>query len=114
MHSSRCRVCTGDNVDLYIPRKCSWTNRLITAKDHASVQINIGHLDEQGIYNGQTTTFAVSGFVRSMASASDKRRRPSAHAGSGRFLSFEVLSSLLTYPSHSGRELATRDAEPAQ
>lgn len=28
-------------VDIYIPRKCSATNRLITAKDHASVQIEI-------------------------------------------------------------------------
>lgn len=28
-------------VDLYIPRKCSATNRLITAKDHAAVQINV-------------------------------------------------------------------------
>ena len=31
----------GKIVDLYIPRKCSATNRLITAKDHASVQIEI-------------------------------------------------------------------------
>ncbi|GMH45035.1 hypothetical protein BSKO_12992 [Bryopsis sp. KO-2023] len=51
-------------VDLYIPRKCSWTNRLITAKDHASVQVNIGHLDENGVYTGQFTTFAVAGCVR--------------------------------------------------
>ncbi|KAL4583115.1 hypothetical protein LXL04_007679 [Taraxacum kok-saghyz] len=29
------------NMDLYIPRKCSATNRLITSKDHASVKINI-------------------------------------------------------------------------
>ena len=28
-------------VDLYIPRKCSATNRLITAGDTASVQIDI-------------------------------------------------------------------------
>jgi hypothetical protein len=28
-------------VDLYIPRKCSATNRLITAKDSASVQIDV-------------------------------------------------------------------------
>ena len=28
-------------VDLYIPRKCSATNSLITAYDHASVQIEI-------------------------------------------------------------------------
>ena len=25
----------GEVVDLYVPRKCSWTNKLITAKDHA-------------------------------------------------------------------------------
>lgn len=42
----------------------SATNRLITAKDHASVQINIGHLDENGIYNGHFSTSALSGFVR--------------------------------------------------
>mmetsp|Transcript_38815 Transcript_38815/g.83213 ORF Transcript_38815/g.83213 Transcript_38815/m.83213 type:complete len:82 (+) Transcript_38815:57-302(+) len=54
----------GQNVDLYIPRKCSWTNRLIGAKDHAAVQINIGHLDEQGLFTGKTTTFAIGGAVR--------------------------------------------------
>ncbi|KAG6472767.1 hypothetical protein ZIOFF_070245 [Zingiber officinale] len=42
----------------------SATNRLITAKDHASVQINIGHLDDSGVYTGQYTTFALSGFIR--------------------------------------------------
>ncbi|KAJ6928696.1 hypothetical protein NC652_012736 [Populus alba x Populus x berolinensis] len=54
----------GQNMDLYIPRKCSATNRLITSKDHASVQINIGHLDSSGHYTGQFTTFALCGFVR--------------------------------------------------
>ncbi|KAJ6839293.1 40S ribosomal protein S21-like [Iris pallida] len=56
-------------VDLYIPRKCSATNRLITAKDHASVQINIGHVDESGVYNGQFTTIALSGFIRAQGDA---------------------------------------------
>jgi small subunit ribosomal protein S21e len=63
-------------VDLYIPRKCSWTNRLITATDHASIQINIGHLDEQGIYTNQFTTFALSGFVRSMVRPWQRRSAP--------------------------------------
>ncbi|XP_042460286.1 40S ribosomal protein S21-like [Zingiber officinale] len=54
----------GEMMNLYIPRKCSATNRLITAKDHASVQINIGHLDDNGVYTGQYTTFALSGFIR--------------------------------------------------
>ncbi|KAG5011127.1 hypothetical protein JHK87_019642 [Glycine soja] len=47
----------------------SATNRLITAKDHASVQINIGHLDENGIYNGHFSTSALSGFVRAQGDA---------------------------------------------
>eukprot|EP00884_Botryococcus_braunii_P016838 jgi/Botrbrau1/3838/Bobra.0183s0063.1 len=55
----------GETVDLYIPRKCSWTNKLITAKDHASVQINIGHLDANGQYCGTYTTLALAGKVRS-------------------------------------------------
>merc|ERR1712100_69781 len=54
----------GDTVDLYIPRKCSYTNRLITAKDHASVQINIGEVDENGYYTGQNKTFVLCGFLR--------------------------------------------------
>ncbi|KIY96895.1 40S ribosomal protein S21 [Monoraphidium neglectum] len=54
----------GEVVDLYIPRKCAWTNKLITAKDHASVQINIGHLDGEGVYSGTFTTYAFSGAVR--------------------------------------------------
>lgn len=48
---------------------CSaWTNKLITAKDHASVQINIGHLDANGVYSNQYTTFAIAGNVRAMVS----------------------------------------------
>ncbi|KAL8160681.1 hypothetical protein V2J09_002218 [Rumex salicifolius] len=47
----------------------SATNRLITAKDHASVQINIGHLDANGVYTGEFTTFALSGFVRAQGDA---------------------------------------------
>ncbi|PRW60607.1 40S ribosomal S21-2 [Chlorella sorokiniana] len=62
----------GEIVDLYIPRKCSWTNKLITAKDHGSVQINIGHLDEinighldeSGVYTNSFSTFALCGQVR--------------------------------------------------
>ena len=42
----------------------SATNRLITSKDHASVQINIGHVDEDGVFTGQFSTFALCGFVR--------------------------------------------------
>ncbi|MEW5301865.1 MAG: hypothetical protein WDW38_008492 [Sanguina aurantia] len=59
----------GQTVDLYIPRKCAWTNKLITAKDHSSIQLNIGHLDANGVYNGTYTTFALTGRVRSQGEA---------------------------------------------
>ncbi|KHN14626.1 40S ribosomal protein S21 [Glycine soja] len=60
----------GQITELYIPRKCSATNRLITAKDHASVQINIGHVDENGVYNGHFSTFALCGFIRAQVPVS--------------------------------------------
>ncbi|MPC83744.1 40S ribosomal protein S21 [Portunus trituberculatus] len=34
----------GEYVDLYVPRKCSASNRIIHAKDHASIQINIAEI----------------------------------------------------------------------
>lgn len=42
----------------------SSTNRLVTAKDHASVQINIGRVDENGVLTGEFDTIALCGFVR--------------------------------------------------
>jgi len=71
----------GEKVDLYIPRKCSATNRLIAAKDHASVQINIGHVDNEGYYTGQYTTFAISGFVRSKGEADQNLNRLAQQSG---------------------------------
>uniref|UniRef100_A0A804LK54 Ribosomal protein S21 n=1 Tax=Zea mays TaxID=4577 RepID=A0A804LK54_MAIZE len=65
----------GKTVDLYVPRKCSATNRIITAKDHASVQINIGHLDANGLYDGHFTTFALSGVMLTVRWTGCGRRR---------------------------------------
>ena len=31
----------GDYVDLYIPRRCFATNKLLDSKDHASVQVTL-------------------------------------------------------------------------
>lgn len=53
-------------VDLYIPRKCSVTNNLIGPKDHASVQLQVAQLDEDGKYiQGRYETYAFCGDVRS-------------------------------------------------
>ena len=56
-------------VDLYIPRKCSATNSLITAFDHASVQIEIADVDEMGKINGKKKTLALAGFMRQRGEA---------------------------------------------
>lgn len=43
----------------------SYTNRLITAKDHAAVQINVGNVDPStGRYTGEFKTFALCGYIR--------------------------------------------------
>jgi hypothetical protein len=34
----------GEYVDLYIPRKCSASNRILAAKDHASIQVRHRYL----------------------------------------------------------------------
>jgi hypothetical protein len=88
-------------VDLYVPRKCTralhdtcclpftfqpylWhhslhplhagaaTSRLITAKDHSSVQINVAEVDENGkMVNGKNVSYAFSGYVRSIGEVDD-------------------------------------------
>lgn len=60
----------GDIMDLYIPRKCSWTNRIIGANDYGSVQFNVGHVDPKtGIYTGEFKPICLSGKVRKNAEA---------------------------------------------
>lgn len=55
----------GENVDLYVPRKCSYTNRLIGAKDHSSVQVNVSIVDPvTGIATGDHNTYVTSGYIR--------------------------------------------------
>ena len=58
----------GEYVDLYIPRKCEATNRLIDCKDSASVQITLNtdglNLEKQKD-DKKNFTMILSGFVRS-------------------------------------------------
>ncbi|KAF2644470.1 ribosomal protein S21e [Massarina eburnea CBS 473.64] len=65
----------GELVDLYVPRKCNATGRIIKAKDHASVQISIGNVDENGRYTGENKSYALSGFVRAMGESDDAINR---------------------------------------
>ena len=57
----------GEYVDLYIPRKCEATNRLIDCKDTASVQItlNTDGLNLEKKEDQKNFTVVLSGFVRS-------------------------------------------------
>ena len=50
----------------------SATSRIIGAKDHASVQINIGHLNADGVYTREFTTYAFSGFIRAKGESGTK------------------------------------------
>uniref|UniRef100_F7IGQ1 40S ribosomal protein S21 n=1 Tax=Callithrix jacchus TaxID=9483 RepID=F7IGQ1_CALJA len=61
----------GEFVDLYVPRKCSASNRIIGAKDHASIQMNVAEVDKvTGRFNGQFKTYAICGAIRRMVSVS--------------------------------------------
>merc|ERR1712223_90296 len=62
----------GEYVDLYIPRNCSASNRIIAAKDHASIQLNIADVDEKtGRMTGSTKTYAICGTIRRMGESDD-------------------------------------------
>ncbi|PKS08339.1 hypothetical protein jhhlp_005283 [Lomentospora prolificans] len=66
----------GETVDLYVPRKCSATNRIIKAKDHASVQISIAKVDENGrAIQGENIVYALCGFVRAVGESDDSLNR---------------------------------------
>jgi len=48
----------------YVPRKCSFTNQILAAKDHSSIQISIANLEKNGIYSGKHEIFALCGKLR--------------------------------------------------
>eukprot|EP00466_Bigelowiella_natans_P012774 jgi/Bigna1/46718/estExt_Genewise1.C_60253 len=69
-------------AELYHPRKCSATGRLIASKDHAAVQINVGHVDPgTGVYTSEYTTFALCGYIRFKGRGDDALNRLAAEAG---------------------------------
>merc|ERR1712193_567528 len=72
----------------YIPRKCCITNQLLTSKDHASVQLNVGHVDQYGIYTGDYTVFCISGSVRRMGEGDNGLNRLSVQKG---FMNSRIL-----------------------
>lgn len=59
----------------------SATNRLITPKDHASIQLNIGEVDSEGRYTGKSIPFAISGAVRFASEADNSLCRLATEQG---------------------------------
>ena len=74
----------GDLVDLYVPGKCAATGRIIESKDHASVQIAVADVDENGrMIQGSSTLFPLSGYVRRAAKGDDSLNRLATKEGRG-------------------------------
>jgi len=65
----------------YVPRKCCITNRLLTSKDHASVQLNVGHVDQYGIYTNEYIVYCLSGAIRRQGEADYGLNRLAVGAG---------------------------------
>lgn len=62
----------GESVDLYCPRKCSASNRIIHAKDHASVQLSFVDVDPAtGTMTETLKTYALCGDIRRMGECDD-------------------------------------------
>lgn len=58
----------GKVVDKYIPRKCAATSKVLGPKDHASVQIFVPDVDENGrVKFDSGSKFAISGYIREKA-----------------------------------------------
>merc|ERR1711964_759719 len=56
-------------------RKCSSSGKLIAAKDHASIQINIAEVDESGRMTSSNVTYAICGDLRKMGESDDAINR---------------------------------------
>ena len=59
----------------------AYSDRLITSKDHASVQIAVADVDSNGRALSTSTSFALSGQVRAMGESDDSLNRLATKAG---------------------------------
>ena len=74
------------------------TDRLITAKDHAAIQISIADVDANGVAQGTSTSFAISGQVRAMGESDDSINRLATQAGRESLHSFCVINARALIP----------------
>lgn len=65
---TRMKGCINDKhklTDIYLPRKCDYTDRLITPKDKSSVQISICDVNNDGTINlSKNNLVTICGIVR--------------------------------------------------
>ena len=62
------RNTKGENVEKYMPKKCSATSKIIGPKDHASVVIRVPDVDENGrVLQNKHTKLNICGYVRDKA-----------------------------------------------
>ena len=59
----------------------SATGRLVAAKDHAAIQLNVGEVDANGRYTGEFKNYVLSGFVRASGEADDSLNRLATEDG---------------------------------
>lgn len=60
-------------TDIYLPRKCDYTDRVLTSKDYSSIQLSVAdvnmykqQVNADGTINlGKSSVVTISGFVRS-------------------------------------------------
>ena len=92
------QVCPGSRIIHKIIHNVTFIqDRLITSKDHASVQISIADVDANGRALGTSSTFALCGQVRSQGESDDSINRLATKAGRTlSILSFSWIESLLT------------------
>ena len=75
-------IPTADQIELYTPRKCAASNKIIAAKDHAAIQLDIAEVDENtGIATRKAKTYALCGSIRMMGEADDSLVRLAANDG---------------------------------
>merc|ERR1739848_524396 len=56
-------------------RKCSASGKLIAAKDHGAIQLNIAEVDDSGRITGNNITYAICGDLRKMGESDDAINR---------------------------------------
>ncbi|XP_057646365.1 40S ribosomal protein S21-like [Chionomys nivalis] len=63
---------SGEFVNLYVLRKCSASNPILGAKDHASIQMNVAEVDRvTGQFKGQFKIYAICGAISWMGESDD-------------------------------------------